>query len=166
MAKGLRSVWPINDRGRETRCLETLNYSLRVPQPEQSQSKWKNNLHKRVVCASALYTAHVTKGGAFLPTEFQMRRQELEELFTVWQAKLLHPLDRSRWTNVLNTTVASLLSAQPLQCLTKSGRLAVMMCIVGSGRAGLFSPAVLAVLACDWVDDYGSFKLLQVEALG
>lgn len=48
-----------------------------------------------------------------------MRRQELEELFTVWQAKLLHPLDRSRWTNVLNTTVASLLSAQPLQCLTK-----------------------------------------------
>ncbi|CAM9627544.1 unnamed protein product [Ectocarpus sp. 6 AP-2014] len=93
-----------------------------------------------------------------------MRRQELEELFTVWQAKLLHPLDRSRWTNVLNTTVASLLSAQPLQCLTKSGRLAVVMCIVGSGRAGLFSPAVLAVLACDWVDDYGSFKLLQNTA--
>ncbi|CAM9318819.1 unnamed protein product [Ectocarpus sp. 4 AP-2014] len=93
-----------------------------------------------------------------------MRRQELEELFTVWQAKLLHPLDRSRWTNVLNTTVASLLSAQPLQCLTKSGRLAVVMCIVGSGRAGLFSPAVLAVLACDWGDDYGSLKLLQNTA--
>ncbi|CAM9718430.1 unnamed protein product [Ectocarpus fasciculatus] len=90
-----------------------------------------------------------------------MRRQELEELFTVWQAKLLHPLDRSRWTSVLNTTVASLLSAQPLQCLTKRGRLAVVMCIVGSGRTGLFSPAVLAVLACDWVDDYRSFKLLQ-----
>ncbi|CAM9494748.1 unnamed protein product [Ectocarpus sp. 12 AP-2014] len=93
-----------------------------------------------------------------------MRRQELEELFTVWQAKLLHPLDRARWTDVLNTTVASLLSAQPLQCLTKSGRLAVVMCIVGSGRARLFSPAVLAVLACDWVDDYGSFKLLQNTA--
>lgn len=40
----------------------------------------------------------------------------------------------------------------------------MVMCIVGSGRADLFAPTVLAVLACDWPDDVASFKLLEVIA--
>lgn len=43
------------------------------------------------------------------------------------------------------------------------GRLAVVISIVGCGRTDLFAPTVLAVLACDWTNEWEPFKLLQVE---
>lgn len=49
----------------------------------------------------------------------KLQRQELEELFVIWQTKLLHPLDSDRWTEVFESTVRSLLMAKPLQSLSK-----------------------------------------------
>lgn len=52
----------------------------------------------------------------------QVGRQHLESLFIVYQAKILHSLDRDRWTKLFCTTVSSLLSVHPLQSLTKVTR--------------------------------------------
>ncbi|CAM9867968.1 unnamed protein product [Scytosiphon promiscuus] len=35
------------------------------------------------------------------------------------------------------------------------------MCIVGSGETDLLSPTVPVVLACDWINEWAPFKLLQ-----
>jgi len=37
------------------------------------------------------------------------------------------------------------------------------MFIVGSGMTSKFSKVVLAVLSCDWSEEWVSFKLLKVE---
>lgn len=65
------------------------------------------------------------------------------------------------YRNIIRWTYALLLDGF-LANSAKRTRLGVAMCIVGSGRAHLFSPTVLAVLACDWSEDWASFKLLQV----
>lgn len=46
-------------------------------------------------------------------------RNELLELYVIYQAKLLHARDASQWTAVFQTTAQRLLSVLPLQSLTK-----------------------------------------------
>lgn len=60
-------------------------------------------------------------------------RNELLELYIIYQAKLLHPLDVPQWTTVFEDTAKRLLTVKPLQCLSKvSGRTYCgTMCIAG-----------------------------------
>ena len=53
--------------------------------------------------------------------------------------------------------------APPCVSLVQRGRLGVAMSIVGSRNVKLFAPTVLAVLACDWHNEWASFKLLEVS---
>eukprot|EP00903_Cladosiphon_okamuranus_P012775 g11941.t1 len=88
-------------------------------------------------------------------------RHDLDAQWIIYQAKLLDPLDLDQWVEIFETSVLKLLSTRPLQSLPKRTRLGVVMSIVGSGSTHFHTPAVLAVLATDWSNEWTSSKLLQ-----
>lgn len=46
-------------------------------------------------------------------------RNGLLELHVIHHARLLHAMDAAKWTGLFNSTTQTLLSARPLQSLTK-----------------------------------------------